>query len=109
MNSTQGAAIEEDIFDDRGKRGKLLAASHNAGIERNGTRQIEGAGEQGSAVKLYKSLVHAHARAFASREDKGSHVGRRDRCHAEIIHFAPRAQAYGQPDLTGADWGLRQN
>ena len=88
MNSTEGAALREDIFDDRCKVGKLLAASYDASLKRNGTRQVEGVGQQGSSVKLDKGFVPTHAGAFASRQDEGGGVGCGDGCHAAIIHVA---------------------
>ena len=83
MNSGEGSAAGEDVFDDGGERRVLRAVSNDIDVGRQRTGDVEHAGQQGAPVEQDEGLVSAHAGTLASSEDEGGKV--RAQIHGAII------------------------
>ena len=105
MDSSEGAAVGEDVFDGGGEGSEFGAIADDAYFRSDGTGEVEGAGEEGASVELEKGFVGAHARAFAAGEDEGGEIGG----HGRMIHGALRRSRQRASDATplrknGFDW-----
>jgi len=93
VDSSEGAAVGEDVFDGGGEGGEFGAIADDAYFRSDRACEVEGADEKGASVEREEGFVGAHARAFAAGEDEGGEVGG----HGRMIHGAPRRSPQREP------------
>src|SRR5207302_1328475 len=89
VNSTERAAVAEDIFDHGSEAHKLGALADNDGFRSEDPHSLERAFEQGTPFQLEKGFVSPHAGALAAGKDEG----------CEIIHAAHHTPLMKAPGL----------